>query len=760
MNHSPQRTASAPPPPGAAPSFNLGDVYYILFRHKWKIILVLLASWGVAAGLYLWMPHFYASETKILIRYILESPSTAVTQPNAGPASPVVKSPDERGDSIINSEIQILTSLDLAKQVAEKVGPEKILARAGGAKGDGQDIIRAANMIDAGLTVEAPMRSSVLTVRFRHPDPAVVQPVLSTLVDTYLKRSVEIHQGGGAMDDFFLRQADQLRTRLAQTEEDLKKLKGDAQIISVDDSKRAYIQETTRIQGELLAAEAELAERRAALDALQQALPTNRPVVTNVAATASVPPDVLEQYRRNATRLESLRNQLFDLRARYTDQYFLVRSVKDEIATAEAAKAKLEADHPSLVALAPPVAAGTNQTVNLGTEVLRVNTLQARIDVLRAQLERVRASAAKVADAEPAIAQLERARDVDEANYRYYTIRLQQARTDESLGADKFTNISIVQSPTPPLPDGRKLMKPLLMILAFGCVGGFAWGFVSDRVLNPTINRVADVERQLPVPLFVSVPDLGWGNGLAKKLIGRGGGAPGNAVAVKPPGPDGDSASSAVGPWDPAHKLRPYYEGLRDRLITFFEVRNMRHKPKMVAITSCAHGAGVTSMAAGLAAALSETGDGNVLLVDMNLEHGAAHPFFQGKPGGILSDALESATRDPAMVQDNLYLVSVHEPRNQQLPSVLPKRFMHLVPKMKASDYDYIIFDMPPVTQTSFTARLAGYMDMVLLVVESEKTGQGILKRAHDLLNESRPNMAAILNKHRAYVPPKLAQEL
>jgi Mrp family chromosome partitioning ATPase len=111
-------------------------------------------------------------------------------------------------------------------------------------------------------------------------------------------------------------------------------------------------------------------------------------------------------------------------------------------------------------------------------------------------------------------------------------------------------------------------------------------------------------------------------------------------------------------------------------------------------------------------------------------------------------------------MQDNLYVVSVHEPKNQQLPNVLPKRFTHLVPKMKASDYDYIIFDMPPVTQTSFTARLAGYMDMVLLVVESEKTGQGILKRAHDLLNESRPNMAAVLNKHRAYVPPKLAQEL
>ena len=46
------------------------------------------------------------------------------------------------------------------------------------------------------------------------------------------------------------------------------------------------------------------------------------------------------------------------------------------------------------------------------------------------------------------------------------------------------------------------------------------------------------------------------------------------------------------------------------------------------------------------------------------------------------------------------------------------------MPKLKASQYDYIIFDMPPVSQTSMTARLSGLMDMVLLVIESEKTSK------------------------------------
>jgi Mrp family chromosome partitioning ATPase len=121
---------------------------------------------------------------------------------------------------------------------------------------------------------------------------------------------------------------------------------------------------------------------------------------------------------------------------------------------------------------------------------------------------------------------------------------------------------------------------------------------------------------------------------------------------------------------------------------------------------------------------------------------------------------LENSTRDPAQVTENLFLVSAHETNSEKLPRALPKRFAHLIPRMKASDYDYIIFDMPPISQTSVTPRLAGLMDMVVVVVESETTSQEIVKRAHALLTESRATVATVLNKHRAYVPERLSQEI
>ena len=61
--------------------------------------------------------------------------------------------------------------------------------------------------------------------------------------------------------------------------------------------------------------------------------------------------------------------------------------------------------------------------------------------------------------------------------------------------------------------------------------------------------------------------------------------------------------------------------------MVYFEVKNLPHKPKLVGVTSCGKGAGVSSIATGLAASLSETGEGNVLLVDMTTKGARRNTF-------------------------------------------------------------------------------------------------------------------------------------
>ena len=230
----------------------------------------------------------------------------------------------------------------------------------------------------------------------------------------------------------------------------------------------------------------------------------------------------------------------------------------------------------------------------------------------------------------------------------------------------------------------------------------------------------------------------------------------------------GHNGSMQVSAWDPSHKLHPFFGALRDRLITFFEVKDLTHKPKLIAVTSCSTGSGVTTIAAGVAASLSETGDGTVLLVNMR---GPAQEFHHGEPGYGLDDALHDEKRGGALKRENLYIVSENHPQshahtngngktNGFVPQAMPKRFKHFVPRLKASDYDYIIFDMPPVSQISLTPAVARFMDMVLIVVESEKTDREIVRKAVALLSESKANLVIILNRSRTYLPRKLGQDV
>src|SRR5262249_19580906 len=157
----------------------------------------------------------YVSAAKLLVRYVVETRSVEALGPDGQPRAPL---PSSAAENVINSETEILMSLDLCRLVAETVGPEKILAR----NGAGSNVIAAAALIYQGLSVEVLKRSNVIKVTMSHPDPEVVQLVLQNLIDSYFKRHVEVHRALGTMDAFLAQQTDQVRSRLVQTDEELR----------------------------------------------------------------------------------------------------------------------------------------------------------------------------------------------------------------------------------------------------------------------------------------------------------------------------------------------------------------------------------------------------------------------------------------------------------------------------------------------------------------------------------------------------------
>lgn len=755
-------TMSEAPAPGGPSGLDMKAVYYVLFRHKWKVTALSLAGVLGAVGLYFLNPPTFQSEAKLLVPYVRESQGQFLA-PGAK-NSEIHPTDTGGGQTIINTEREMLTSFDLALQVTDLVGAEKILGKAAGST----NRIQAAAQVEKNLSVETHKDNNTIRVLFRHPDPAVLQPVLRNLIDGYQKKHVQVYLLAGVDDEDLTRKADELKGKLAKIEDDLRALKDKSGVTSVQDANRAHIDQVSKIRESLYRAEAELAGRRAGLKELLGAAPKKPEVKageTNAPAAAPVPDEKMAQYRNIASELESLRKSETNLLAQFTGESLYVKNVRERMSGFEKQKKELETAFPQLTkpggggvtAAAGPAATGLMAGMDPNMESYRITALEAETNALHSQLETVMAEAREVKNAEAKITELTREKDLLETNYRNYQTTLEQAKIYRALGPGNVPNISVVQEPSPPAKEISKLLKPMGISVALGIFAGLALAFFIELVLDRSLKRPADVQKKLRMSLFLTIPRAaGSRNGHARKglpeRVEAEAGA--EAIAVAGGGPGG-----AAAPWESRHGLRAYYEALRDRLITHFEVNNMTHKPKLIGITSCSRGAGVTSTAAGLAATLSETGDGNVLLVDMNQEQGAAHPFHMGKPACGLMDALENERRDPALVQEKLYLATMSDAADK-LPRVLPRRFTHLVPKLKMSDYDYIIFDMPTITQTSMTPKLAAFMDMVLMVIESEKTNRDVVEQANALLGESNVSAKAVLNKYRPYVPRMLQQEL
>ena len=866
---------------GPAPAtMSVADVWYALFRHKWKVLI--LSTLGVVAAgvLYVTNKPPYVSEAKIMVRYVVESRSAEALTPDGQ-----VNTPTRNGETIVNSEREILLSLDLCRQVAESIGPSRILAKSGGS-----NLTQAAGMIYGGLDADIVRYSTVIKVSAAHSDPEIAQLILERLIDSYLKRHAEIHRGLGTMDGILGQQTDQIRSRLLQTDQELQELRTKAGVLSLEDSRKAITEQMGNIRQMILTAEAELAEYQlltktnppavlatpvatnltAAVTptkgggqsaVLAPTVGTNAPVaapersleyrkslvarieslrrqeqdlrelrtaagaaatdgknnyndqigrvrqmiltaetelaeysalaksaaqpvpapargtsgpVTIPAQSLAVAPvgsngvesgivtttsERFTEYKALIGRLEALRRQEIDLRNIYKDQNPTLIRVREQLAEAEANRKAIEKENPTFASYFSPengrstVAAGSTGPVptlanlNGGLDPNRIRALEAKLNVLRAQFEKQKQEATALEQFETQLNQLLRKRELDEKNYRHFAAGLEQTRFDEALGSGKLANISVLQTPSPATLSSGKRMKIAGIALAAGIGGGIALALLIELMFDHSVRRSTQLETALALPLLSTIPWIRVGARRPRLQIGNG-----DLGALEKNG----GAGPDIPGWSPGHPLRPHIEALRDRTLMHFE-GDLR-KPKLIGVTACRDGAGATTIACALAAALSESADGRVLLINLDAGSQSLHPLLLGQQARSVVDVVEAGDRETAMIGNNLYVASGYGDGSGN--TVLhPTSIARMLPKIKMSDYDYVVFDMPIVSPTSITSKLAGMVDLVFMVAESEKDSQNKLKRACQLLAESNATFRIVLNKFERYVPKWLDHE-
>src|SRR5256714_13044849 len=189
----------------------LGDIFFALFKRKRTIMVYAALGIIAAAVVYFLYPPSYESQAKLLVRYVLErSAVDPVEAEKAAAAS------NNEADKVIGAEMEILTSWDLAMQVAQALGPQRLLpppqdlfsrvARALGLKrllppsGVSATEATAPQSIVSGLKVTSNKGSNIILVSYKNRSPEIATLVLQELLSRYFVKHLEVHRSADAFD--------------------------------------------------------------------------------------------------------------------------------------------------------------------------------------------------------------------------------------------------------------------------------------------------------------------------------------------------------------------------------------------------------------------------------------------------------------------------------------------------------------------------------------------------------------------------------
>lgn len=710
---------------------SLRDLYYVFFRHKWKVLVFFLAIVTMVVVYLFLSDNIYRSEAKLLVRVGRE---TVTLDPTAttGTIIPVAQS----RESEIVTELEILKSREIAEEVVDTVGLEAFISPLEEPRKKSllersvlttplstRDSVVLGVMNNLGVDIRK--ESWIIGISYEAKNPQLAQKVLSAFIDRYLEKHIEVHRTPGSYQ-FFTQESNQLRNKLVGAENQLQDLMNQTGIYSLEEQQKIILGRIGDLQADIDSTESELAASRAKTQELQNSL-ANTPELVVTGATVGFPNAAADTMRARLYELQLLEQDLVSKFERDSRQ---VQDVRRQIA---AAQALLDKENQTRSTLTKGMNVTYQQVQSaLFTEQANVSSLQAKVNELKGNLEHVKMELKTLNDNSVKFANLTREIEIQNENYRKYSENLEQARVDEALETGKISNINVVQPATLPIRPVRPNRILYLMLgLLFGIFGGITAAFFSEY-LDHSIKTPEEVEQKLQLPTIACIP---------RTTVSR---------------------ISSIDEWDIPTKIKDHYEAFKERVL--LGPSGSKKAPHVLAITGSHHDEGASTVAANLARVLARPGNEHVLLVDADIRHPSVHQIFETTLSPGLSDILaDGQSIDdvilPSPVQ-NLHILSAGA-INGDLSEVFDsERFAGILNSIK-KNYQYVVIDLPAVNEASWALRLAKLCDGVGLVVEAERSRWEVAQKTKELLEQSKAKIiGVIVNKRRFYIPHWLYQTL
>ena len=200
------------------------DVVGALFRHKALICTTFLTVAIGTAVLTFLMPNEYESRMKILVKNT-RSDVPITPERTTGTAGTYFE--NEVSETQINSEIELLTSDDLLKQVVTECGLYQhgpsiaVMLRLKQAPStQAAQVEEATQRLAKSLVITPVKKANIIEVKYTSNSPELTATVLKKLQDLYLEKHLKLHRPPGT-HEFFKNQAIQSEDQLREAQKQL-----------------------------------------------------------------------------------------------------------------------------------------------------------------------------------------------------------------------------------------------------------------------------------------------------------------------------------------------------------------------------------------------------------------------------------------------------------------------------------------------------------------------------------------------------------
>ena len=399
-------------------------------------------------------------------------------------------------EEAVNSEISILTSQDIIEQVIKTIELKNIYPDLEKNPPSRMTPMEAAVIaFQKKLTAEGVKKSSVIEVSFQHKDPKVAARAVNLLVDFFKAKHLQVY--GGTESNFLESQTNLYDRELKNSENRLEDYKQKNLVFSLDEQRSLLLKQRTDL-------DTTLKDTRNRIDEQGKKLASLRGQMKKILAdkdyyTPTERDRIIVEAR---AKLLTLQLSEQDLASKYPDNNRVLVNVRKEIQIIkdflreqeEAIGGKVKTGNPVYQEAEKEAIKAEAEEASLrskaATLLLQINHLDGEIKTLDLQGKELK--------------DLNREVSTNEANYKIYLEKKEEAQISDEMNRQKLANISVIQAAVvPSKPIKPKKVLNILLSVILGAVSGLGFAFFSEY-MGQGLSTPEAAEKKLGLPVLAT----------------------------------------------------------------------------------------------------------------------------------------------------------------------------------------------------------------------------------------------------------------